>query len=324
MTCFSRHRMAALGAAVLATALPLAAQDLATLRRHYEYDASKPLEPKLTLVRHEGGVTIYDLQYPSPIEGTVTGFLVVPDGKGPFAGIVFGHWGPGYRTEFLAEATLYADAGAVSVLIDYPWSRPEPYRRRQGRGMKEAEKDRDSWIQAVVDLRRAFDLLEARKDVDRTRLGYVGHSYGAQWGAVLSAIDKRMKATVLVGGVPDTECLIMGPDPDVRAMREAYTKEDVEAYLVVNRPFDAIRYIGQAAPVPLLFQFARHEVSFVEADMNRYYEAASQPKEVRWYDTGHELNDLRALADRAGWLGPKLGLKPLRPAFEKRMEALGR
>src|SRR6185503_12661500 len=113
------------------------------------------------------------------------------------------------------------DAGAVSVLIDYPWSRPEPYRRRQGRGMKEAEKDRDSWIQAVVDLRRAFDLLEARKDVDRTRLGYVGHSYGAQWGAVLSAVDKRMKATVLMGGVPDGECLFNGPDAALRAMRDA-------------------------------------------------------------------------------------------------------
>lgn len=68
----------------------------------------------------------------------------------------------------------------------------------------------------------------------------------------------------------------------------------------MNRPFDAIRAIGFAAPAPLLVQFARHESSFTEADMRRYYEAASSPK------------------------GPTLGLKPLRPLFEKRMEALRR
>jgi len=207
---------------------------------------------------------------PSPFDGgLVTGFLVEPAGKGPFAGIVFGHWGPGNRTEFLPEAAMYAEAGAVSVLIDYPWVRPDPWRRNQGQGLKEADKDRDSWRHAVVDLRRAFDLLEARPDVDRARLAYVGHSYGAQWGAILTAVDRRMKA-------------------------------------------------------PLLFQFARHERSFTEADMNRYYAAASQPKEVRWYSTGHDLNDLRALADRAAWLGPRIGLQPLRPVFEQRLQSLGR
>ena len=322
----TRTRAALAAAAFMALAPPLAAQDLASLKALYTYDAARPLDTKLTLVGRQDGAAIYDLDYASPIAGRVTGFLVVPDGPGlepPFAGIVFGHWGPGNRTEFLSEATLYAAAGAVSVLIDYPWVRPEPNRRAQGRGLKEPQKDRDSWTQAVVDLRRAFDLLESRKDVDRARLGYVGHSYGAQWGAALSAVDKRMKATVLVGGVPDQECLMNGPDPDMRAMTAAHTKEEYDAYLALNRPFDAIRAIGFAAPVPLLFQFARHESSFTEADMKRYYEAASAPKDIRWYETGHDLNDLRTLADRAAWLGPKLGLKPLRPLFEKRMEALG-
>ena len=323
----SRRPLAWALAGGLAVAAPLTADDLAAQRRLYEYDATKPVAAQLTPLRSEDGVAIYDLLYPSPIAGMVTGFLVAPEGgslKPPFAGIVFGHWGPGDRSEFLPEAILYAQAGAVSVLIDYPWVRPEPHRRPQGQGFKGAERDRESWVQAVVDLRRAFDLLEARKDVDRARLGYVGHSYGAQWGAILSAVDKRMKATVLMGGVPDGECLFNGPDAALRAMRDAAPKEEVEAYWVVNRPYDAIRYIGQAAPVPLLFQFARHETSFTEADMKRYFEAASAPKEVRWYETGHILNDLRTLADRAGWLGPRLGLRPLRPVFEKRMEAVGR
>jgi hypothetical protein len=34
-------------------------------------------------------------------------------------GIVFGHWGPGNRSEFVPEAIVYAKAGAVSLLINY-------------------------------------------------------------------------------------------------------------------------------------------------------------------------------------------------------------
>jgi hypothetical protein len=113
-------------------------------------------------------------------------------------------------------------------------------------------------------------------------------------------------------------------DPDLRALRAAYSAEQMEAYLKLNRPFDAIRYVGKAAPVPLLFQFARHERSFTEGDMNRYYLAASEPKAVLWYSTGHDLNDLRTLADRAAWLGPRISLAPLRPIFEKRLEGLAR
>lgn len=59
------------------------------------------------------------------------------------------------------------------------------------------EMDRQAEIHAVVDLRRGIDLLLARPDVDPRRLAYVGHSYGAQWGAILSAVDKRIKTAVL-------------------------------------------------------------------------------------------------------------------------------
>jgi hypothetical protein len=45
-----------------------------------------------------------------------------------------------------------------------------------------AEVERDNHIQMVVDLRRAVDVLVARKDVDPKRIGYVGHSLGATWG----------------------------------------------------------------------------------------------------------------------------------------------
>jgi cephalosporin-C deacetylase-like acetyl esterase len=72
--------------------------------------------------------------------------------------------------------------------------------------------DRDIEIQAVVDLRRGIDLLLARPDVDPKRLAHVAHSYGAQWGSILSAIDKRMKTSVLVAGVAEIADILLRSD----------------------------------------------------------------------------------------------------------------
>jgi dienelactone hydrolase len=289
-------------------------------RRVFDYDARQPLEAQLTLLWEREGVRTYDLLYTSPKGGKVTGYLVAPVRPGPHAGLVFGHWGPGDRTEFLSEAPLYAEAGATSVMIDYPWNRPAPWRVPQGQGLGEPEKDRDSWIHAVVDLRRAIDLLAARPEVDPSRIGYVGHSYGAQWGAVLSAVDDRVRAAVLMGGVAGVDAIIgESQDPGLVELRKNTPKAAFDRYLELNRPFDGIRYVPHAAPTPLLFQFARHERLFDEASMRRYAAAASEPKQVLWYDTGHDLFDLRCLGDRAQWLAGKLGLAPVRPLLEKRL-----
>jgi len=130
-----------------------------------------------------------------------------------------------------------------------------------------------------------------------------------------------MKTAVLVGGVPSSESIVMETDdPDVVAFRESAPKAERDRYFEINRPYDAIRYVPQAAPIPLLFQFARYERTFTEAAMKRYFEAASEPKTIRWYETGHDLNDLRVVGDRAAWLERQLGLRPTRALLQKRLE----
>jgi len=309
--------------AVFAFALLTASAHAASideLRRLFDYDAKAPLSRQDNMLYDRDGVRVYDVSFDSPKGGRVTGYMVVPPGPGPFAGVVFGHWGYGNRTEFLPEAELYAEAGAVSVLIDYPWTRPAPWRRSLSEP-DEPEKDRGLYVQTVVDLRRAFDLLTSRPDVDGNRLAYVGHSYGAQWGAVLAAVDQRMKAAVLVGGIPDLASIwLENDDPNIAEFRQKVPKEKVARYLEVNGPLNAVNYVPHAAPVPLMFQFARYERYFEEAAMNRYFKAAAEPKLARWYATGHELNDIRAMVDRAAFLQEKIRIKPLKPIVEKKLK----
>ena len=287
------------------------------LKRQFEYDASQSLGVERSLLYEREGVNVYDISYISPRGGRVTAYLVVPTTPGRHAGLLFGHWGAGNRTEFLPEATLYARAGAVSLLIDCPWTRP-PQWRKQLAQVQDPESDHQTRVQTVVELRRGIDLLAARPDVDPNRLAYIGHSFGAQWGAILSVVDGRLKGAILMCGVPDQAAVWRDSvDPDIVAARAALPKGRLEAFLKSSQRTDPVFYVAHST-VPLLFQFARYERILNRAAMDRYAQAARGPKEVRWYDTGHDLNDPQALADRAAWLKPIVGLAPIATLTSRR------
>jgi tRNA A-37 threonylcarbamoyl transferase component Bud32/dienelactone hydrolase len=59
---------------------------------------------------------------------------------------------------------------------------------------------RDVMIHAAKDLRRAVDYLETRSDIDAQRLGYFGLSLGAGVGPIMTAVEPRFRASVLLGG----------------------------------------------------------------------------------------------------------------------------
>ena len=264
------------------------------------------------------GAKVYDVTYHVGRHATPLWAGVVPAVKGPHAGLVFGHWGPGDRTEFLPEAKLYATAGAVSLLIDYPWVRPAPWRKKL-KFLDAPETDHAAFVQAVVDLRRGFDLLAARPDVDAKRLAYVGHSYGAQWGAILSAVDTRLKGAALVGGVPDAESIYRDhDDADLAELRANTPKEKFDAFFKAYGRTAAVRYVPHVA-APLLFQFANHEQLFDRKAMERYAAAATGAKTVKWYDAGHDLNDPQALIDRAAWLKERVGLRSVNEILRKKL-----
>ena len=98
-------------------------EDFSKLRRMFLYDRTMPLDVREIGIENRDGIHVHDISYASPKGGRVTAYLVVPSGKGKFAGIIFMHMRPGSRTIFLDEALSYARTGAVSLLIDAPFSR---------------------------------------------------------------------------------------------------------------------------------------------------------------------------------------------------------
>jgi len=55
-------------------------------------------------------------------------------------------------------------------------------------------------IQEVKDFKRCVDYLETRQDIDSKKLAYYGMSWGGQLGAIVPAVEERLKASVLLAG----------------------------------------------------------------------------------------------------------------------------
>ena len=280
------------------------------LLRHFDYDKNAPLELQTLSAKTRGKAIVYDISYASPKGGVVPAYLVVPaEGNGPFAAVIWGHW---YwrnsemrnRKQFLDEAVALAQAGVVSLLTDGPVARPgyvpdnTPLNEKQATDM----------VQQVIDFRRGVDLLLARKDVDPNRLAYVGHSYNATVGAILSGVDRRFKAFVLMAGS-------MSDEVDKKLggweqFRQQVGPEKFDAFVAKHSYLDQGKYVSHAAPAVVFLQFATRE-QFMTAEYARGYEKiVSEPKRFKLYEAEHALN-AEARRDRIAFLTEQLKLKRL-------------
>jgi cephalosporin-C deacetylase-like acetyl esterase len=288
---------------------PLLAQD-PKLAHHFDYDKTTPLDVKTVGTESRGEAKLYDITYASPKGGVVPAYVVVPaKGKGPFAAVIWGHW---YwqnsemrnRKQFLEEAVALASAGVVSLLTDGPVARPGHVQDRTPLNEQQAT----DMVQQVIDMRRGLDLLLARKDVDPRRIAFVGHSYNASVGAILSGVDRRFKAFVLMAGTISDEVDLKSEG--YQNFRKKVGPEKFDSFMAAHSYLDCGKYVSHAAPAIVFLQYATQE-DFLTPERAREYErVVSEPKRFKIYEAPHALNK-EARRDRIAFLTEQLKLKPL-------------
>jgi poly(3-hydroxybutyrate) depolymerase len=268
----------------------------------FAYDPGAPLDIQEVSQRREEGVTVIDLTYASPMGGRVPATLVVPDGAGPFAGMLYQHGMPKTRQQMIPAGVAYARMGAVVLLIDAPY-----VRRTNGGQIDMTEQARRKQIQFIVDLRRGIDMLLSRAEVDPERLGYVGLSYGAFMGGLLAGVEDRLKAYVLQSG--DGGLVLHLNNRNYRGEWQARPEEERRQWVAWMWPIEPIHYVGCASPAALLFQNGTLDTVVYPVDALPFQETGSQPKTVRWYCSDHSLN-AAALRDQAEFLSEMIGISP--------------
>ena len=162
--------------------------------------------------------------------------------------------------------------------------------------------DRQSIVDQTTELRRGLDVLLAQPGVDPKRVAFVGHDYGAMDGAVLAAVDHRLKTVVLM--TPDATWA------DWFFQYWTFVPSDEPEYSKAMKEFDPVAFMPDIAPTPLFLQFAGTDNFVSAAVAQQITAAAGDPKKATTYpDAAHSLqNDATATADREAWLADKLGL----------------
>jgi dienelactone hydrolase/predicted Ser/Thr protein kinase len=92
------------------------------------------------------------------------------------------------------------------------------------------------FIQEVKDFKRCVDYLETRPDIDSGRIAYYGMSWGGGLGAVIPAVEERLKASVLLGG-----CISGLGRPEVKDIN--YVGRVKVPTLMLNGKYDTINPI---------------------------------------------------------------------------------
>jgi dienelactone hydrolase len=263
----------------------------------FGYDAAATLDFEQHGV---GRVGVREVSFRSGVD-RIEGYLVLPRTSERRPAAVFLHGAGGDRAELLDRARQFAARGGVALTLTAPSTGATP---PTGLGAADALVwQRDLAVRDVIAVRRAVDVLASLPAVDSERVGFVGWSAGARTGAILAGVESRIDAFVLMSG---------GAVPVARYV-DAAPRDLRSRVRTVLGQVDPLRYIAGARPETLLLQYGTRDQLVPRHALVALARAAPAGADVRWYDSGHELDGV-ASVEQLDWLANKLELdrKPKR------------
>lgn len=265
----------------------------------FSYAQDAPLDLRTVAQRRVGTVVVREISFASTGGRRVHAELVGPaNTRAEHGAALFVHWLGDPKTtnltEFYPDALNLARQGCVSLLIDAMWAQPHWYER-----VRLPETDYANSIAQVIDLRRSLDVLVQQPGVDPRRIAFVGHDFGAMYGAILSGVDPRAHWYVLMAGNPSfSSWYLLFP--------KLHPPKDRAAYLVQMARLDPPLFLAQSRAAEFLFQFAHHD-DYIPFDRAlAFSNAAPLPRGLFIYNSDHSLGVPAAFTDRLGWLRQRL------------------
>jgi eukaryotic-like serine/threonine-protein kinase len=138
-------------------------------------------------------------------------------------------------------------------------------------------------IKTVKDFRRSVDYLDTRPDIDTSKLGFYGNSWGGMMGGIVPAVEDRLKVNILL-----TPGLWGGALPEV----------------------DEINYIPRVK-IPTLMLSGRYDFTFpLENNVKPFFKLLGTPdkdKQLIIYETDHYVPKNEMIKEVLGWCDKYLG-----------------
>lgn len=283
----------------------------ADIQRRYRaitgsFPEMSPLNAEVTGTIERGGYRIEKLVYEGFRDHHVTANLYVPEGEGPFPGVLLfcGHEREAKATpSYQRTAILFAQHGFVVLVID-PISQAERFQLTEASGepLTRGGTTEHTLLGASSNLvgtsvvnyeywdnKRGLDYLRTRPEVDTSRIGAVGNSGGATmtmyFAALNDAIDVAAPASYISTRRRSLE--VLGPQDACQWIPyEGRQRLETTDFLLMKAPIATLTLAGQ-------YDF----VDFVgtkraQDEFGRFYSALGQPAKTRlfvWKD-GHGIS----------------------------------
>jgi uncharacterized protein len=275
---------------------------------HYNYDASLPLNPVLKELPDETESLAelrkrWHLTYSSTNGERVTSIFTLPQKfAGPYPAVILLAGSGGHKdTDYVRIASnMFSTMGYATLSIDaqYHGERSKPGKSGDIHLIGKDDM-RDAWIQTVVDLRRAVDFLVSRRNIDTSNLGYLGFSQGGMIGGTFIGVEPRIKAACLA--IPG------GGFYEEGKKRGLVTPENDVQFLANAKMTDPMYFLGQFSPRPLLVLSAKKDELIPKSMTDALYNAAKDPKGIKWYNSGHVLPPTALITDAKEFFLKHLG-----------------
>jgi dienelactone hydrolase len=263
-------------------------------RSLFSYDAAQPLAfVDHGRVNRNYPIAVDDVSYTSGKDRIEAYLVRPPNSRRRLPAVVYLHGAQGDRTELLVQSTWLVARGAIALVITAPSTASQEPAGLKGLPFLRWQQQ----IQArdVVAVRRAVDLLASRKDVDPSRIGFVGWSSGSHTGGILAGVEPRLRAIVLMsGGVAPVEVYA--------ALAQPSQRPSIRAFL---GSIDPLRFLPKARPGSLFLEDGRQDTVVPRKALVTFAHAAPAGTRLEWYAAGHALNDA-AYRDQLAWLAAKL------------------
>jgi fermentation-respiration switch protein FrsA (DUF1100 family) len=232
-----------------------------------------------------GPVNIVRLAFRDSSGDTVPTLLSTPkDTAGPWPLVIAVHGLHSNKAQVCGQlASSLAKQGFAVLAADMPLHGERPGSPSELFAKKDWLRAIDLHRQGILDIRQCIDLAETRKDLDLSKgVVLAGYSMGSWLSSVAGPADERVAAMVLmVGGATEAA---------------AFT-----AMMPALAAADPTRAIPHFAGRPLLLLNGSHDTTVTPEMAKRLIAAAPEPKEDRWYDSGHRLPE-SAYNDAAIWI----------------------
>ena len=147
----------------------------------------------------------------------------------------------------------------------------------------ESRLNTEYYVRVIKEFRRCIDYLETRPDIDAGKIAYLGFSWGGSLGAIIPAVEKRLKVSIIKSG----------------GLRSEWRPE-----------INEINYVSRVM-LPTLMLSGRYDMTFpYETSAKPMFDLLGTPKVdkvLKLYNTDHFIPRNEFIKETLTWLDKYLG-----------------